>query len=485
MDLIYTNANGEDIGVLFAYELDLAFGESENDFECTISSNAHCCSPGSYLYMEGTEYGGIVDAVTSNTGAEEVTYSGRTWHGILNSKILCPDSGQNYLTVSGDANTILGALITRMGLASLFRADSAASGITISSYQFARYISGYNGILKMLSSVGAKLKMVHDGENVVLSAAPIADYSQDGIDNDQTEMTVKKTKNKVNHLICLGSGELADRMIVHLYADANGNISQTQTFTGLHEYADVYDYSNAEDEAELIQGGTERLKELLQQDDLSVDFDETDDPYDIGDIVGASDNVTGVSIAVPITKKIVRVQNGIITIDFETDTTKVTSSNGSTGGGGGSAGSEISLENVYPVGAIYMSTVETSPNTLFGFGTWEQIKDRFLLSAGDSYEAGATGGEATHTLSKSELPSYSLGKIPGIVPAAHANWNNDNVSATSLGAVSSSKPGVERGSANAITSGTQFGYAVGTGGGGKAHNNMPPYLAVYVWKRTA
>lgn len=175
----------------------------------------------------------------------------------------------------------------------------------------------------------------------------------------------------------------------------------------------------------------------------------------------------------------------MITIDFETDTTKATSSNGSTGGGGGSTGNEISLENVYPVGAIYMSTVETSPNTLFGFGTWEQIKDRFLLSAGDSYEAGATGGEATHTLSKSELPSYSLGKIPGIVPAAHANWNNDNVSATSLGAVSSSKPGVERGSANAITSGTQFGYAVGTGGGGEAHNNMPPYLAVYVWKRTA
>nr|DAG66264.1 MAG TPA: tail spike protein [Caudoviricetes sp.] len=343
MDLIYANSRGEDIGVIHDYDLDLAFGTDENDFELSVSRNDHCCEAGSYIYIDGTEYGGIVDAITSDTATENVTYSGRTWHGILNSKILCPDAGESYLTVSGDANTILGTLLSRMGLTALFSASSAPSGINVSGYQFARYVSGYDGIRQMLKSVSAKLRVAYSGGSVVLSAAPIVDYTQDGLDSDQLALKVKKTANKVNHLICLGSGELADRIVVHLYADASGNISQTQTFTGTAEYTAVYDYSNAEDTAELIKGGTEHLKELLQQDDLSVDVNEVDDPYDVGDIVGASDDVSGLTIAVPVTKKIIRVQNGIISVDLETDTANAKAvsnwgGGGSGGGGGGTGG---------------------------------------------------------------------------------------------------------------------------------------------------
>lgn len=64
------------------------------------------------------------------------------------------------------------------------------------------------------------------------------------------------------------------------------------------------------------------------------------------------------------------------------------------------------LKAVYPVGSIYMSMTDTNPNVLFGFGTWEQVKDRFLLSAGDTYKAGNTGGEATHSLTVDEMPSH-------------------------------------------------------------------------------
>ena len=128
MDLIYTNADREDLGVLLDYEFDLAFGESENDFECTIQSNAHCCTAGSYLYIEGTEYGGIVDNIQSKSDTKEVVYAGRTWHGILASKIIVPllasetstsnvtikttDANGNslvnrYLILSGDANACI------------------------------------------------------------------------------------------------------------------------------------------------------------------------------------------------------------------------------------------------------------------------------------------------------------------------------------------------------------------------------------------
>lgn len=323
MDLIYTNTEKEDVGVLHDFSLDLAFGSDENDFALTVAQENHVAQAGCCIYIQGTEYGGLIDAITSDTGTKEVTYSGRTWHGLLNSKILEPDSSKDYLVVSGDANAVLTDLISRMGLTSLFAADPNVSAITISNYQFDRYIAGYDGIRKMLASEGAKLHMEHDGTNVVLSAMPIVDYTQDGVDSDQMTLNVKQTKNKVNHLICLGSGELADRTVVHLYADESGQISQKQTFTGIDEYATTYEYPNVESDEDLLAEGTKRLEELLQQDELSVDLTESDDLYDIGDVVGATDNITGISIAVPISKKIVRIEGGYVTVDIETNTEEV------------------------------------------------------------------------------------------------------------------------------------------------------------------
>lgn len=120
-------------------------------------------------------------------------------------------------------------------------------------------------------------------------------------------------------------------------------------------------------------------------------------------------------------------------------------------------------DSVYPVGSIYMSTASTSPANLFG-GTWVQIKDKFLLAAGSRYSAGATGGEATHTLTTSEIPSHSHGTI--------------NIA---YGSNSGSYSG------HSTYWGNNAHSYVGTNstGGGAAHNNMPPYLAVYMWYRTA
>lgn len=318
MDLIYTDANRTDLGVLMAYELDLAFGEDENNFECRVSSNNHCCSPGSYLYIEGTEYGGIVDAIANDTAAQEITYSGRTWQGILNSKVIQPDSGQDYLTVSGEANTVIATLLSRLGLGGLMEASTEASGLTISSYQMHRYISGYDGIVKMLASASGKLLFSYRNGKIILSAVPRHDYSQDDeFNSDLIDYQSKRCYKTVNHLICLGKGELSERVVVHLYADGEGTISQTQTFTGLDEYAETYDYPNVESTEELIERGTERLEKLWMQDELQIDFSGESEAYDIGDIVGAMDNVTKIEVSAEIQKKIVTVKNGQVTVSYE------------------------------------------------------------------------------------------------------------------------------------------------------------------------
>ena len=320
MDLIYMNSSMQDIGVIKAYNFDLAFGSDENNFELKVGVNDHCCEAGYYVYIEGTEYGGIIDAVASDTAAEEVTYTGRTWHGILNSKVLCPNSGQDYLTLVGNANTVLSTLISRMGLTSIFEASSDASALTISSYKMERYITGYDGIRKMLKTVNGKLVMSYNGTKIILSAVPIVDYTADGVfDSDILSFTVKKTSKKINHLICLGKGELKDRTVLHLYADTSGGISQTQTLTGLDEYTAVYDNPNAESIEKLREAGSEQLTELQKQDDLSVSLSEGEDVFDVGDIVGAVDNVTGIAISVPISKKIISIQNDYLSAAYETE----------------------------------------------------------------------------------------------------------------------------------------------------------------------
>ena len=316
MDLIYTNSERVDQGVLSAYAFDLSYGASENDFAMEIGTSEAILDYGAFIYMEGTEYGGIVDAKQVRTNSESITYKGRTWHGVLNSKIIEPNSGENYFAVSGDANSILSLLIARMGLSELFTAKKVAAGIDIASYQFHRYCKGYDGIADMLSDNGAKLKMAWKNQTVELSAVPIDDYTKNPIDGDTTTLTVEQHEKKVNHLVCLGKGELAEREVIHLYADQNGNIGDTQYYTGVDEVTDKYENTSTED---LRSDGVKRFKELRDNDKAEITLSENDVlTYDIGDIVEASDVQTGVSATASVTQKIVRISNGAINTEYKT-----------------------------------------------------------------------------------------------------------------------------------------------------------------------
>lgn len=119
-------------------------------------------------------------------------------------------------------------------------------------------------------------------------------------------------------------------------------------------------------------------------------------------------------------------------------------------------------DNKYPVGAIYMSTSSTSPASFFG-GTQERIKDRFLLAAGDTYAAGRTGGEATHKLTIDEMPSHTH--------VLNIGWG-DGATDSGAGKTKGGNSPQSRWTANYT-------------GGSAAHNNMPPYLSVYMWKRVS
>ena len=135
---------------------------------------------------------------------------------------------------------------------------------------------------------------------------------------------------------------------------------------------------------------------------------------------------------------------------------------------------------IYPIGSIYMSVNNVSPASFLG-GTWEAIQDRFLLSAGSSYSAGSTGGAATHTLTKGQLPSVSGGFAVPVIGYHGTKGVMGDAQGISFGTIGSSNPyGITQGmSGTAITSGTQYGYQISFGNN-EGHNNMPPYLTVYM-----
>lgn len=318
MDLIYMDTDRKDVNVLHEYEMDLAFGKDENDFECKVDAAQHCCQDGFILYFEHTEYGGLISEIRTDTESGEVTYCGDTWHGVLESKILEPDAGQDYLILSGEANEVLATLIQRMNLQELFVASADNSGITIKNYQMNRYIAGYTGIQKMLKASDAKLKLLFKEGMVIMEAVPLVDYTKDGeFDSDNVPLQIKQNYKPVNHLVCLGKGELKERTVIHLFADKNGNVSRTQSLFGIQERQATFDYPSVESEEELITKGTERLEEYQNANEIKVNFISDKDSYDIGDIVGATDEVTGLKVATDITKKIVTVRNGVTKISYK------------------------------------------------------------------------------------------------------------------------------------------------------------------------
>lgn len=321
MDLIYTNPALIDQGVLNAYELDLSFGvdESENNFEIIIGKTEPMIEDGALIYVDGTEYGGIVGGLKSDSNNETRTHFGRTWHGVLNSKIIEPDPGADYLIVSGDAHDVLTMLIERFNLSELFTVSPGASGITINAFQFDRYVKGYDGIRKMLSKHGAKLKIRWETRLVVLQVLPIVDFANSPVDGDEATLTVERYGDKVNHLICLGSGDLAERQVLHLYVDQFGRIGNTKYYTGLAEIVDTYDYGNVDSIEQLRSEGIKHFEEIRNVDSVTVTaYEGSGLEYDVGDIIGGTDTTTGNTASAVVAQKIVKINNGAVSIEYKT-----------------------------------------------------------------------------------------------------------------------------------------------------------------------
>lgn len=316
--IVVADANGAELRSLLFTEYDFEVGDDDNTFLVTcLRSEWETIYDGSRIYIPNTEYGGLFKRLKTNTKNGTISAGGYTWRGMLQNKVLCPEEGDDYATDSGELNAIIGSRVSA-AFPGLFVGSNESTGIEV-DYQYNRYVTLYDGLKAMLKSVGYKMRISYDMETgkVIVEAVPIVDYSSQIEYSSDMNANYYMTKEGtgVNHLVCLGNGELRDRVVVDLFVDENGNISETQTFFGADEIAQVYDYAGAARD-DLIQSGTEQLMNLRNQNSFRIDLETVTD-VEIGDIVGGRDYTSGMRMTAPITTKVVTWRNGFETTEYK------------------------------------------------------------------------------------------------------------------------------------------------------------------------
>ena len=316
MDVIYTDAQLNELGVLRDFSLDVDVAK-DMDFEIKLPTDSNVLSVGGYWLIEGTEYGGRLDCIKVATASDEVIYTGRTWRGMLGTKIICPPDGEDYRYANGGWQPMAAGYFDELGLSDLFEADN--SDFWIKNWKIDRYVTLLDALNKMLASDDYRISLewrqgrVHVGAVKTRDLTDSVQYETD----DRVNLTVTDNRGGVNHLICLGQGDLAEREVVHLYTTQTGAITElAQYYTGLDEIVEVYEDTGAETREDLKQGGFERLKERRNSRSFSVDVEDMD--IRIGDVVGGVERVTGIRATAAVTNIIFKIdRNGQIKIEYK------------------------------------------------------------------------------------------------------------------------------------------------------------------------
>ena len=248
-----------------------------------------------------------------------------TWRGLLDKHILMPDGAQN-LKVSGRLDKGITSLINKTDLSNYFIAAINYQEVNIT---LDRHVSLMKSLEKIAKETNKKVVISYKKEkatekgSVQIDVQDINDFSSlfELSQDNKLEFRITQNRGGVNHLICLGKGELADRDIVHLYVDDDGSISQhSKAYYGIDEIAEVYD-NNGEEHDALIERGIEKLKELQNKDSFEMNIAElqSDINLDIGDIIGGRDYNTNISIKKPLVNKIYTEENGAKRIDYKVE----------------------------------------------------------------------------------------------------------------------------------------------------------------------
>lgn len=318
-EIIVAKQDGEELGAILYTEYDFETGDDKaSTFLVTCLTNEWQSMPdGARIYIPDTEYGGLYKKTEVVSKYGTVAAGGYTWRGLMHRKVIQPPTGQDYAVDNGELNAIIKSRV-EAAFPVLMTGSTETTDVTV-SYQHKRYCTLYDGLKEMLASVGYRMRLRYDQglAKLVIDAVPRVDYSGEIEYSSDMNADYKMTLDYmgINHLICLGNGELKDRIVIHLYVDQYGRISTRQTYFGEDEVVGIYDYKGASSD-ELMKSGIEQLQRDINRSKFSIDIDSLKEVA-IGDIVGSRDYTTGYTVKAPITKKVVKCRDGKETVEYK------------------------------------------------------------------------------------------------------------------------------------------------------------------------
>lgn len=326
MNVIVADKNGIELRYLVFDNYDFEVGRDQNDFQIVIRREEYEYTPKeARLYIPDTELGGLFRQLDTDTEQGTIAVGGITWRGMMQKKIIQPATGQDYAYDSGELNAIIKARV-EAEFPDIFVGVSESTGVTVNNWQYERYCTLEVGLTKMLQSVDYKLDIRYSQAQraVVVQAVPIVNYTDEiEFSSDmRVNYQMQQQGDGVNHLICLGKGELRNRIVRHLYIDNDGNISTTQYYFGVDEIAEVYDAGGSELD-DLLENGRERLRERANKDVFEIKVD-PEIEVAVGDIVGGRDYLSGMTMSAPVFSKIIKYNAGQTEIEYKLEEDRMT-----------------------------------------------------------------------------------------------------------------------------------------------------------------
>lgn len=314
MDFLIANANGEEKGFIRHSGVDINVG-TENTFEIKIQNKYFDKSKHWYecqFFAPNTEYGGIIRGVNPVTEDGIIKVTGPTWRGILDQQPIYEEAN-DYLYLNGEANIIIGDRLKALGVNDLFVVSSADSGIEFTNYKVPLQTMFLSGFVDALAEQNARLNIkyiqgaANDKGYVLLEAKPIVDYSDtiEISEDGNVKLNILDYRGGVNHLICLGKGELTERVRVDLFAWPDGSVRKTQYYSGIYRHAQYYENNTTETEEELEAEGREKFADLKNYKQLKISVSGLD--LELGDIVGGRERITDITMKSPVVRKILTV----------------------------------------------------------------------------------------------------------------------------------------------------------------------------------
>ena len=325
MELIYTNPNYKELGVLKHPTLDLEIGKYDvatNDFELSLDMELWDSSftYGSLFYCEDTEYGGIVKQIKVDTANEKITFKGYTFRGMLQKEYVQPPNPTKnaYLVLNCGANTALNTMIDKR-FDDLFVVDDIDDTSIKVNYSV-RDINLLEACEKVLNTGGARLSITHKNDGLVhLKATLVKDLSNtiQYDKNYQLNMVVETAEEQYNHVLALGQGELTERVRINLYKNAVGDWVEDESeayYKGIDRKTYKYDDTSSETRDKLLENVVKKIEELETTDSLDISFES--DNAELFDIVSAKEDVTGINFKQPIQQKILKISNDDVDISY-------------------------------------------------------------------------------------------------------------------------------------------------------------------------